>query len=395
MNVVMLVSNDMRADARVVREAAALSGVGHRVTVLALRSAAAPDREERPGYTVLRVAEQTSVSWARPLTKVAQLRERASAMTRAAVATGAEVVHCHDTDTLSAGAAAAARLKARLVYDAHELYPDMLAEQGPAGTLAARVYWRQLESRLIPRADSVITVSPDLAEELARRYSVRPAVLLNVPALEPLVPESPLREAVCAAGGPLDDSGLLLLYQGVLIGGRGLSRLVAAVARVPGVTLAVQGFGPIEAALREQARTCGAEDQVAFLGRAAPEDLHAYACGADAGVVIYERTSLNNLLAGPNKLYAYLMAGLPVLTSDFPGLRRVVVGESTGLMFDPGDQDSIAGAIGRLRDDAPGRREMAARARAAAERRYNWQTESKVLVRLYEALGRSAAASTS
>jgi glycosyltransferase involved in cell wall biosynthesis len=383
----MLVMNDMRADARVDREASALASAGHEVTVLALRSPDASGSEERPGFLVRRVADYSTATWARAWVKLSEGRARTREMTEAAVGLRPDVVHAHDSDTLEAGVAAASATGATLVYDAHELYPDMLQEHGMQGSPPVQAYWRRIERRCVPRADAVITVSDGLAGELARRFGVAPVVVANVPALTPVSTTGRLRrELDLAADVPL------AIYQGVLISGRGLDRLVRAWTCVPDAVLVIQGFGPAEAGMRDMAAAAAATDRVRFMGRIAPGDLHEYACGADVGIVIYERTTLNNYLAAPNKLFAYLMAGLAVASSDFPGLARIVTGQGAGTVFDPADEASIARAVSELFSDPPALASMRARARKAAERTYNWDIEKLKLLALYERL---AARSTS
>ncbi|TLM99085.1 MAG: hypothetical protein FDZ75_00915, partial [Actinobacteria bacterium] len=123
MRVVMLLMNDLRADARVDREASALAAAGHEVVVLALRSPEAPLTEERMGFSIRRVADFTTAGFSRPLAKLAQARARSAAFVSAVAEERPDVVHAHDTDTLAAAASAAAACNARLVYDAHELFP--------------------------------------------------------------------------------------------------------------------------------------------------------------------------------------------------------------------------------------------------------------------------------
>ncbi|MBE0418392.1 MAG: glycosyltransferase family 4 protein, partial [Coriobacteriia bacterium] len=287
---------------------------------------------------------------------------------------------CHDTDTLQAGRRVADATRARLVYDAHELFPDMIAGHG-RNSLFVQRYWRRVERRLVARSSAVITVSDSLAHVLRERYGVDPAVLRNVSSPEPLRRTDRLRrELGIRPGVPI------VLYQGGLIGGRALVRLVRAMSSVPGAVLVFQGAGPEEAAIRREIASRGLAEQVMLTGWVHPSELHEYACSADVGVVIYENTSLNNYNASPNKLYGYLMAGLPMVASDFPGLREVVVGESVGTVFDPTDEESIAAAIRRLLEDPEALARMSATARSLAETRYNWDVESKKLLSVYESL---------
>lgn len=381
MNIAMLVHNPMTIDARVMREAATLGAAGHEVVVFALAAEGLPSSEQRDGYRIERVAEKTTASWRSPFRKWWQLRKRAAALVDAAVALAPDVVHCHDTDTLPAGMAVSRVTGARVVYDAHELFPDMLAGHG-RDSLLVQAYWRRLEARLVSRADLVITVSPSIATILRERYHVEPMVVRNTPRLAPLADHTTLRTMVGAK-----DSDVIALYQGGLIGGRALSRLVEAVCAVDDVVLIVEGDGPEMAAMSRVATARHCEDRVRFMGWVAHELLHQHACGADIGVVIYENTSLNNFNAAPNKLYAYMMAGLPIASSDFPGLRDVVVSGGLGEVFDPMSVESISSALGQLARDAVRRREMSVRARVLAEERYNWEVDARILLDAYDRLG--------
>lgn len=376
----MLVLNDMTADARVSKEAATLAAAGYSVTVLCLRGDSLPQSEIVDGYGINRVARPTTAAWRQPVLKLRQSRDRTRALVEAGIGFMPDVVHAHDTDTLAAAARISKATGAQFVYDAHELYPDMISEFGAGGSWPVQAYWKQIERRHVPGADAVITVSNGLAGELQRRFGSRAVVLRNVPPFVPVVSGARLRSEL----GLMDDVRRIVIYQGVLIPGRGLVRLVEAASLVPGLVLVVQGFGPEESAMRARVESLGAHDSVRFMGRIAPADLHEYACGADAGVVIYEHTTLNNYLAGPNKLYAYLMAGLPVASSHFPGLVEVVEAGGVGFVFDPADVHSIAAALRELVVDAAGRAEMGARARGLAEAVYNWDIEKQKLLDLYQ-----------
>lgn len=382
----MLVLNDMTADARVDREAAALGEQGHAVTVFALHGVGTRGTEDRVSYRVLRVASPTTASWRQPLAKLGQSRARTAALASAASDMAPDIIHAHDSDTLEAAFAASGMSDAGVVYDAHELYPDMLSEFGAGGSWPVQRYWKRIENRYVPRTRAVITVSDGLAGEIASRHGVAPVVVRNVPPLEPKLVSQRLRKELELEA----DSRMLLLYQGVLIAGRGLTFLLDAVARAPEVVLVVQGFGPLEAELREHAIALGIGDRVRFMGRIAPAELHEYACSADAGVVIYEHTTLNNYLASPNKLYAYLMAGLPILASDFPGLREIVIGEGVGRVFDPSSPPEIAEELSALASEPDSRREMSKAARSLAETRLNWDQEKCKLLDLYATIERSA-----
>src|SRR5919106_2061803 len=209
MRVCMIVRNPCVRDARVLKEAKTLADAGHQLVIIAIAESGVPDREERDGFRIRRV--EALPIWAkralrlpvivrrgwdrrpvvggaaspgakRPALQVA-LRDWivTRELTNAALATPADVYHAHDLNTLPAGVAAARRHRARLVYDAHELYPEM-AGLGPR----ERARWARLDRRLIGLADAVIVPSEGRADEFARRYSIaRPLVVMNCPAAAP------------------------------------------------------------------------------------------------------------------------------------------------------------------------------------------------------------------
>ncbi|MOA34370.1 GDP-mannose-dependent alpha-(1-2)-phosphatidylinositol mannosyltransferase [compost metagenome] len=78
-----------------------------------------------------------------------------------------------------------------------------------------------------------------------------------------------------------------------------------------------------------------------------------------------------------------MQAGLPVVSSDLPEIRRVVLGHDLGLLVPPGDSPALAAALRSLVQDAGLRRHYAERSRAAAAV-LSWEEQEQELVALYE-----------
>ena len=103
-----------------------------------------------------------------------------------------------------------------------------------------------------------------------------------------------------------------------------------------------------------------------------------------------QRSSLNHWLCTPNKLWESLAAGVPVVVSDFPVMRRIVLDDPAGplgAVCDPSDPSAIAAAVASLMElPTDERTALRSRCLQAAHERWNWEGESARLVDLYAEL---------
>lgn len=287
-----------------------------------------------------------------------------------------DALHAHDLNTLPVAAALARRLDVPLIYDAHELYPEI-------STLSPREasIWRFLERRLAKRATAIVTVCESIAAEIETRNGVRrPMVLLNSPPIQPEPQEDP--NALRLRLG-LPEEEPILLYQGGFAPNRGLGTLVLSAPALEGGTIVLMGWGALEEDLRKLILSQGLEQRVLLTEPVPREEVIAQAAGATVGVIPYEPIGLNNTYTTPNKLFDYMAAGLPIAASRLPELVRFVEGGEIGVTFEPGDPGALAGAVNRLLADPEGCARMRERARELAAV-YSWERESAKLLDVYE-----------
>jgi glycosyltransferase involved in cell wall biosynthesis len=284
---------------------------------------------------------------------------------------GVAVVHANDFDTLPAGYLIARESRARLVYDAHELY----SEFDPDPPRLYRAVAFALERALARRADSVVTVSEAIADELERRLGLprRPLVVLNAPA----------RDERDLDAEP-EPGPLRAIYQGAFGTGRPLEDLLAAVRDAPGVSLTLRVPRAEPAALRAAVAADGLDGRVDVADPVPPDGVVDGLRGFDVGVVFDRPATLNGALGAPNKLFEYLMAGLAVVAPRLPGLEPIVEGEGVGVTYEPGRPELLAAALARLASDRELLAELRSRARSVALGRYNAEAQA---ARLAEAWG--------
>jgi glycosyltransferase involved in cell wall biosynthesis len=297
-----------------------------------------------------------------------------------AVAVRADVYHAHDLNNLEVAYRAAKKLGAKLVYDAHELFPEMANRWVRLKKRA----WGRLEGRLAPQTDLNVTVNDLIAEEMARRYGIAPPlVVLNCPDLPPGFDPNARYDLIRERLG-LPAERPVVLYQGWMSEGRGLENLVrSAPLLARDAAVVFMGYGEYEAVLKKLAE--GAEGRVHFIPAVPQRDLLAYCASADVGVIPYQAVDLNNYYTSPNKLFDFIQAALPIVASDLPFLHRVIVGDSLGVVAKLDAPEDYARAINDVlfrKDGGEGLKENLRRVAS----RYTWAEQGRKLVGAYAKL---------
>jgi glycosyltransferase involved in cell wall biosynthesis len=94
----------------------------------------------------------------------------------------------------------------------------------------------------------------------------------------------------------------------------------------------------------------------------------------------------NHIEAQPNKMFEYMIAGLPVIASNFPLWRQLVEGAGCGLVVNPLSVSEIAQAMEWILDHPAEAAQMGERGREYVLRQANWAPEAQKLIALYQDL---------
>ncbi|HET6566779.1 MAG TPA: glycosyltransferase family 4 protein [Rhodothermales bacterium] len=297
---------------------------------------------------------------------------------RAARAIPARVYHASDLFILPALSTAARAHEGRLVYDSRELYPYVGAT---AGKPWSRLFWRMIEHRYIRRTDAVFTVSQSIADWLKAHYGIRePVLVYNVPVQRHVSSTRVLREQF-----HIPEGRPIILYQGYLKRGRGCTLLLDAMADVPDAVLVFMGAGEMESELRERVRAQQLEERVFFLGMAPPDRLLSVTASADVGACLVEDLSLSLRYALPNKLFEYLAAGLPVIGSTLPEIRRVIDMHDVGCVVDPTHRSELVRTLRHMVSDDAARARWSANTERVFET-YSWEASARRFKAVYRSL---------
>jgi glycosyltransferase involved in cell wall biosynthesis len=204
--------------------------------------------------------------------------------------------------------------------------------------------------------------------------------LYNVPELQQVEQSSLLRNRL-----GIPSTQAIVLHQGKMQKDRGCLLLVKAIQKINRAALVFLGDGPLRPILEEEVRNAGLAGTVYFHDPVSPEHLLAHTASADIGVTLLEDTCLNHRFALPNKLFEYLMAGLPVLASDLLEIERVVTEWDVGKVVYPEDPDAVAGVLQAMLDAPDQLKRWAANTPRVFET-FNWESASEDFKHVYRNL---------
>ncbi len=248
-----------------------------------------------------------------------------------------------------------------------------------------------LDKLVIRRAATVFVVSEESRQRcIALGAADDSAVVVgNTPAsLPPLDHDCPIPADLADwAGRPL------VLFVGNLLSDRGLLEAVDAIAqvreRVPEAGLVIIGDGPEHPRLAARIDQLGLHRNARLLGWKGAADHAAYYRHATIGILPFLSTEHINITLA-NKLFDYMGARLPIVASDGPPMRRVLMETGAGVLVAPGDAGALATALVDLLRDPVRRAELGARGRVAVSGPYAWEKDrARFLQAIARAGGRS------
>jgi glycosyltransferase involved in cell wall biosynthesis len=249
--------------------------------------------------------------------------------------TKVDVLVANDLDTLPANYLASRIKQKPLVYDSHEYFtevPELI------GRPIIKAIWTWLEKRLVPKVNAAYTVCDSIAEIYHDLYKVDFKVVRNLPVYSEVGSISPeVTEK--------SDSSKIILYQGALNLGRGIEAAIRSMQYIDGAELWLAGDGDLTVQLKQLVEELRLESKVKFLGRLPISKMGEITRRADLGISLEEDLGLNYRFALPNKLFDYIQAGVPVLVSNLPEMKRIVEHYRIGAIADTHQRKDLAEKI--------------------------------------------------
>ena len=385
--VCMHILRDARNDVRSLRSGATLLQEGYDVSIIDIEhDRSRPIKEDIRGIHIRHLVIPTWQSSRRSQFKffITSLRTFILSVIWL-IQSKADIYHATELNALPACCIAAALRWKPLVYEAYELhipYPETsVAFWRRCGKLIMR-----LLAIILPRCAGVIATTPLYAEEMKKHFHLKEVTLVrNIPPYRIVEKKDLLRQHL-----GLGPETRIALYQGRLQGNRGIDKVIRAAAFLePNNFIVLIGDGPdkvLQAQLKDLIMSEGVADRVKIIPPIPVyEDLLDWTVSADIGLILYTPSySLAVKLILPNKLFEYIMAGVPVLATHLDAIEEVIKTYDVGQIVPSIEPEDIGTAINAMLADRDALTRMSRNALETAKCDLYWEKESLQVVRLYQ-----------
>lgn len=349
-------------------------GAFDHVDLVGVAATGLPGEEERGGYRLRRFG-RVEIGWPRALRKAVATLDWSRRVYRALQGEKITYVNSHSLAVLPLAALLKHRHGSRLIYDTHELETEVSTARGPV-----RWLYKLLERFFIGSADQVVVVSESIADWYEQEYGIaRPVVVRNVPEVSGARPEANPGLWRERFGIPADH--LVFIYQGGLFKGRRIEQLLRVFAEAkPDRHIVFMGYGQLQP---EVELAAARHRNIHFAPAVKPDEVLRHTAGADVGLVGVENICLSYYYSLPNKLFEFLLAGIPALMPAYPEMVRLTEGSGSGWVV--GEDDAQwRQAINALTHEQVAAGKLAARRTGES---LSWQTEASQLVEIYTRRG--------
>ncbi|MDD3106303.1 MAG: glycosyltransferase family 4 protein [Bacilli bacterium] len=290
----------------------------------------------------------------------------------------ADIYHYHDPELL--GTALKTKKMGKLViFDSHEDIPMQIYEKSWIPSVFRGLisnFYRWYEKYVAKRIDAVISVTPSIVKKFSL-VNEKSILITNYPRVnsnhEIKYVNNPNKgfkmNNICFAGGISEQ----WMHENIL---KSIEEL--------NVKYVLIGSG--EEKYLSKLKTLKGWEKVVYLGKIDHESVHNVLTENMLGLALnsynanvgYTEGSLGN-----TKLFEYMLAGIPVICTDFILWKKIIDESKCGISVNPNNVQEIKAGISFIINNPKIALEMGMNGRKAILNKYNWNMEEEKLISLY------------
>ena len=267
--------------------------------------------------------------------------------------------------------------RVKIVYDCHEHETEAQIYNGKK---LLKKLAQIFEKKMIYSANRVITVSKSIAKDYVEMYNIKePQLVLNSPPYQGLKRYNLLRKDL-----NISKDKIIFLFQGQYIEGRGVNDLIEVFKNLSEINsnlvLVLLMYGKGVEEVKSQIE--GIEN-IYFHEKVSVLEYMKYVSSADWGIYLMENNCKNSDYALPNKVFDYILGGLPVVVSELKEMGAFVRENNIGLTVDFDKKEEIVRTLAKMDEKS---KEKYLENIEKTAKKYSWEEQEKVLLKIYNSL---------
>ncbi len=291
----------------------------------------------------------------------------------------ADLLFANDLDTLWPNYLASKLKNIPLVYDSHEIFCEVPELQN---TPVKKRIWERLEKKIVPQLKYCITVNESIAKYFNEKYKVNFISVRNIPK----TPETFKLKSKSDLKIPTHKK--IIIFQGAGINiHRGAEELVQAMQFVDNTHLLIIGSGDVFPQLINSVSQLNLSSKITLINKLPKAELLHYTFNADLGISIDKDSNLNYRNSLPNKIFDYIQAQIPILASDLPEIKNIILKYDIGDFIENHEPKHMAQKINEMLASNEYSKWKNNTAKAIEEN--NWESEKKILANLINSITKS------
>ncbi len=247
------------------------------------------------------------------------------------------------------------------------------------GPFAVQMYQNTIGAYTVSKSDKIITTTDTYGATSRTVWQEDSRVIPNAVDADTFNPDNSGTRIRKKYGIGKDEK--VVLYVGRIVPHKGIHYLIRSAKHLnDDVKYVIVGTGEYREYLMDLVRTNNLENRVIFAGRVPMKELPEYYAAADVFVL----PSISRLEAFGIVALEALASGVPVVVSDIPGVRDVIVEGRQGLLAEPMKPTNIAGKVRTILENPDMAKHMGELGRKIVEERYTWDIVAEQIEGVYE-----------
>ncbi len=291
----------------------------------------------------------------------------------------ASIYHFHDPELILVGLLLKFFTGAKVIYDVHEDVAKQILSKywipKISRKLVANIF-DKYEKWAAKKMDYIITATPDIKNNFKQNKIIDIKNYPIISSFQKIKKENFHSKKYTE-----------LIYVGGLSKERGIKKIIQSLKYInPKYNLKLKIIGNFSnKKFEEEIKRMAEWKKINFLGFLPQKQAYQYMCNADLGLVCIQPLP-RYVVSLPVKMFEYMMAGLPIIASNFPLWRKIIEENNCGICVNPLKLKEIAKTIEYLIEHPEETKKMKKNGRKAILKKYNWENESKKLIKIYKNL---------